>query len=148
MPIVPAYLRQLSYMNERRSWAEVSRETGITSRSLQVLARGKREPTEEQSNNLKNAYRRIAYSTLRDEGFSTQEARRHSSARPETAQLMATQLYYKVAELAQGIVAMKLKSYGLETTVENVNRFYDDAVKQVKTGIRKTKRSTEQILDY
>ncbi len=145
--MTPAYLRQLTYMTERRSWADVSRQTGIPTRALKGIVSGKKEPETEWKNYIKNAFRRSAYAELKDAGFSAKEANRWAAYRPETVQLKTTLISYKIADLATGVLAMRLETTGQKTTKATTDKWYDSIYNSIKKGIQNSRRTTEEILE-
>ena len=145
--MTPAYLRQLKYITDRRSWADASRAVGVPSSTLRLFAGGKREPPEAIKNDIRNAYRREAYTKLRDTGFSSTEARRWSTYRPETTQLKTTLLSYKIADLTVGLLGFRAQSQKIVDVKSYIDENYDKVYADIKKGIKRSRRTTEEIIE-
>jgi len=142
------YMRQLFYVAEQRSFAHISRATGIPYRTVLAMREGTMKITSEFAKSMRNMYQRESYGRLRETGFSTYEARRWSWYRPEEVVIKEMSLKYKIGELATGAVAAKLRTLGLPTTKQAVDALYDDMYQQVKEGIQRSIEPTEAWLDY
>ncbi len=146
--MIPAFVKQLFYIAEQRSWAYVARQTAIAYRKVLSLRSGLVDVIPAMRTSIRNAYQREAYSRLRDDGFSFHQARRWSSYGTETTRLKVQSMRLKIAELATGATAAKIRQKGLDTSIFNVNRYYDEMYAKVKEGITSSPLTTEQILDY
>lgn len=146
--MIPAFVKQLFYIAEQRSWAYVARNTAIAYRKVLSLRSGLVDVVPAMKTAIRNAYQREAYSRLRGEGFSFHQARRWSSYGTETTRLKAQAMRLRIAELATGATAAKIREKGLDTSVFNVDRYYDEMYAKVKAGIARSPLTTEQIWDY
>jgi len=146
--MIPAYVRQLFYVAEQRSFAYMSRMTGIPYRTVLAMREGKIKLTSEFARSLRNMYQRESYGRLRKTGYSATEARRWSWYAPERAVIKEMSLKHKIAELATGATAAVLEKEGIPTTKQAIDDIYDDMYGRVKTGIETSIEPTETIMDY
>lgn len=145
--MIPTYLRQLSYITERRSWADTAIQVGKPTSLIKSYAKGTKTPDDATKNDIRNAYRRTAYATLRETGYASKEAQRWSTYRPETAQLYGTALYYKIADLTVGLLGMRASQQKVVNIKEYINKYFDDTYNDIKRGIARSRRTTEEILE-
>lgn len=146
--MIPAYVRQLFYVAEQRSFAYMARMTGIPYRTVLAMREGKIKLTSEFARSLRNMYQRESYGRLRETGYSATEARRWSWYSPERVVIKELSLKHKIAELATGAVAAKLKKEGIPTSKRAVDDIFDDMYEAVKTGVQTSIEPTETIMDY
>jgi len=146
--MIYAYMRQLFYVAEQRSYAYISRATGIPYRTVLAMRAGTMKLTSEFTRSMRNIYQRESYGRLRETGFSPHEARRWSWYRPEEVVIKEMSLKYKIGELATGAVAAKLRSLGLPTTKKAVDDLFDEMYQAVKEGIQTSIEPTEVWMDY
>ncbi|MBA7715714.1 hypothetical protein ES703_124768 [subsurface metagenome] len=141
------YMRQLFYVAEQRSFAYISRTTGIPYRTVLAMRSGKIKLTSEFTRSMRNMYQRESYGRLRETGFSTYEARRWSWYTPEKVVIKTFSLKARIAELATGAVAAKLESLGIPTSKGAIDDLFDDMYERVRVGISKSLHTTEELME-
>lgn len=146
--MIAAFVRQMLYVAERRSFAYIAREIGLPYRTVLTLRRGELDISSAFKSSIRNLYQREAYQRLRDVGYSYHEARRWSSYNPERVGLRSHTLRLKIADLAQGAVASKLRKEGLAITKRNIDSYFDEMYNKVKRGIQHSRKTTEEIDRY
>lgn len=146
--IVPRYLKQLSYVAEKRSYAYIARESGIPYRTVLAMRAGKIKISSEFARTMRNTFQREAYGRLRKTGFSTQEARRWSWYAPERVVLQEMSLKLKIAELTTGSVSAHILREGLPITGETVSELYDKYYEDIRQGIATSPLPIEDIMVY
>lgn len=146
--MIPAFLKQLFFMAEQRSWAYVARQTNIAYRKLLSLRSGTVDVIPAFRQSIRNAYQREAYSRLREVGFSSHQARRWSSYSTAEVRLKEQGLRLKIAELAIGATASHLHHSDLEVTSTYVDRYFGSMYEKIREGILDSPKSTEEIFDY
>jgi len=146
--MIAAYVRQLFYIAEQRSFAYMARMTGIPYRTVLAMRAGVIKLSSEFARSLRNMYQRESYGRLRKTGYSATEARRWSWYAPERAVIKEMSLKHKIAELATGAVAAKLEKEGIPTSKKAVDDMYDEMYEKVKSGIESSIEPSEVIMDY
>jgi len=146
--MIAAYVRQLFYIAEQRSFAYMARMTGIPYRTVLAMRAGVIKLSSEFARSLRNMYQRESYGRLKQTGYSATEARRWSWYAPERVVIKELSLKHKIAELTTGAVAAKLKKEGIPTSKGAVDDIYDDMYEKVKAGIKTSIEPTETIMDY
>ena len=141
------YARQLAYVAEQRSYAFIARSTGIPYRQVLAMRAGKLKISSEFATSIRNMYQREAYGRLRETGFSTYEARRWSWYTPERVVIKSLSLKARIAELATGAVAAKLRSLGIPTSPKAVDDWYDEMYEKVRVGISRSLHTTEELME-
>lgn len=146
--MIPRYVKQLFYVAVERSYAFIARITGIPYRTVLAMRAGKIAIKSEFARSLRNMYQREAYGRLRETGYSATEARRWSWYAPERAVIKEFSLKAKIADLATGALASKLKKEGVPTSRKAIDDMYDEMYEKVKKGIETSIEPTETIMDY
>jgi len=140
-------LARLSYVLQSLTQSEVSREIGIPRSTLQYdIARGIPIASEYEGS-LRNLYQRTVYSNLREEGFSSAQARRFSWYSPETVTINTGLMREKVLEFSVGQLAQaELKSGRIWTDRERAD-YLATIAERVRSGLRKSKAPLEDIVE-
>lgn len=146
--MIPVFLRQLSYIAEKQSFAHIARQTGIPYRTVLAMRAGKIQVSSDFKSSLRNMYQRESYGRLKESGFSASQARRWSWYRPEQVFIHERSMMAKIADLATGAVASALRATGMPTTKGAVEDLFDSMYQAVKIGIQRSERTTEEIYDY
>lgn len=146
--MIPAFLKQVFYVAEKRSWAYIARETLIPYRQVLRLRQGPVSLASELVNNIRNLYRREAYSRLRDVGFSYHQARRFSTYAVEAVRLHTQQMRLKIADLATGATAAKIRQAERQGVFLDLDTTYDEMYAKVQEGIKSSPEPAERIYDY
>lgn len=146
--MIPLFVRQLSYIAEKQSYAAISRTTGIPYRTVLAMRTGTIGASTTAKRALRNMYQREAYGRLRETGYSSSQARRWSWYKPERVVVNTYSLRFKIGELATGALAAKFRQHGIPTSIGAVSEMYDDMYERVKKGIIRSIEPSEIWFDY
>jgi hypothetical protein len=141
-------LRQINYMLEEKSLSYVARSTGMSLNSLRQFTKKDSKLPQTVKTSITNAYNRESYGRLRDIGFSVEQARVYGRKIPEIASAWEANMRMKIASLTEVHVARRLVRDDIPATQKNIDKYFDIIYTQVLKGIKNSRVSPEDWLDY
>ena len=140
-------IARLTYILETVSQAEVSREIGIPRSTLQYDVAHNIPIATEYQVQLRNLYQRTAYANMREEGFSSYQARRFSWYSPERVLINTGLMREKVLEFSIGQLSQAELKSGEVWSDKKRAEYLTSIEERVREGLRKSKAPLEDILE-
>ena len=140
--------RRLQFVSELRTDAWISRASGIPASTIGYVRRGERELPREYYTTMRNLYQRESYRELREQGFSSHQARRFSSYAPEAVTTNIGKMKEVIEELATGRAGSMADKYEKEGIWYDPISLYDESVVKIREGIQRSHEPMEEIERY
>jgi len=136
---------RLDFILSKKSQNWLASELGVSQSSISNYSTGKSNIPAKLYNDIRNAYQRNVYSSFRDLGASSVQARRYSWYSPDAVTDLQTDLRQWINDLIEYGIYNKEMTIGRSLTAKE----YEDYVSQVQDGIianiQKSKKPLEDI---
>lgn len=138
----------VSFVGDRMSQSEISRETGIPRSTVGFVMRGERDlPTEYQSI-MRNLYQRTAYQSMREAGASADIAKKFSWYSPGRVTQIDETYDELTSKTAFGVTLKQKNDAEDRGEYYSVKEHYDDILEQIKANYRISKKDWQDIANY